>query len=94
MTIPWKLPAAALLLLGAATSPAAAWDKGPSSPEDRVTEQPSVHVRYPGDVAYPFGTVHVRGKRKIPYVERCFWTYRFGEGLKQTCVRYTPENTK
>jgi hypothetical protein len=62
--------------------------------EDRITEQSSIHTRYPGDVAYPFGTVHVRGGKKIPYVEKCHWTYRLGHGLKQTCVRYTLENTR
>ena len=80
-----------------ALPPAAFAKKGPRGPayEDLPN---NVHVRYPGDVAYPFGTVHVRGGKKIPYVEKCHWTYRIGlfglpRGLKQTCVRYTPENT-
>ncbi len=94
----FRFAAVCLLALSAALPARAGWDKSPSSPYDRMKNQKSVHVRYPGDVVYPFGTVHVRGGRKIPYVEKCRWTYQTGifglpRGLKQTCVRYTLENT-
>ena len=80
------------LLLAA---PAHAWDKSPNEPfYDHMKDGKSIHLRYPGDVAYPFGTVHVRGNRKIPYIEKCYWSYRLGKGLKQTCYRYTLENTR
>ena len=89
----FRYAAVCLLALSAALPARAGWDN-----HDRMSEQKSVHVRYPGDVAYPFGTVHVRGGRKNPYVEKCRWTYQTGifglpRGLKQTCVRYTLENT-
>jgi len=87
--------AISLAALALAATPALAWDKGPQGPAyENMADSRSVHVRYPGDVAYPFGTVHVRGNRKIPYVEKCFWSYRWGRGLKQTCYRYTLENTR
>ncbi len=77
---------------------ALAWDKGPGDSTDPIYEQKSLHTRYPGDKAYSFGTVHVRGQKKIPYVERCQWTYQRGlfglpRGFRFTCRRYTLENT-
>ena len=56
------------------------------------------HARYRNDVAYDFGTVSVRGNKKIPYVERCYWTAKPGffilpTDIKQVCTRYTLENT-
>ncbi len=56
------------------------------------------HVRYPGDVAYSFGTARPKGPDKGPYVERCWWTANntlFGLplGFTQNCVRYTNDNT-
>ena len=50
-------------------------------------------IRYPGDVATPVGNYHVRGGRKIPYVERCHWTFDINQlGLpthfRQVCRRY------
>ena len=82
----------------ALVSSALAWDKGPGDATDAIYDQKSVHTRYPGDKAYSFGTVHVRGRKKIPYVERCQWTYQRGifglpRGFKFTCRRYTLENT-
>jgi hypothetical protein len=56
------------------------------------------HARYSNDVAYDFGTVSVRGNKKVPYVERCYWTAEPGifilpKYIKQVCTRYTLENT-
>lgn len=59
-------------------------------------------VNYPGDKAFPFGTARVSGPDRGPYVQRCFWTadanpllgYFFPTNIRQTCVRYTEENTR
>jgi hypothetical protein len=56
------------------------------------------HARYSNDVAYEFGTVSVRGNKKVPYVERCYWTAKPGffilpTDIRQVCTRYTLENT-
>ena len=80
------------------TNSAFAWDRSPNGPMDAIYDQKSLHTRYPGDKAYPFGTVHIRGRKKIPYVERCRWTYQRGifglpRGFKFTCWRYTLQNT-
>jgi len=50
-------------------------------------------VRYPGDVATPVGNYHVRGGKKIPYIERCHWTFEVSRiGLprhfRYVCRRY------
>lgn len=89
-----------LAVLGLITVPATAgWDKSPGGNAlDRVLDQNHPHVRYPGDRAYPFGTVNVRGGKKVPYVERCYWTvdtsfFGIPRKFRQTCVRYTPQNT-
>lgn len=55
-------------------------------------------VRYPGDVAYSFGTVRRSGPDQGPYVERCWWTANntllgIPLGFTQHCMRYTNENT-
>jgi hypothetical protein len=55
------------------------------------------HARYPSDVVYDFGTVNVRGGKKTPYVEKCYWTAEpgiFFKNLRQVCTRYTLENTE
>ncbi|HKQ95869.1 MAG TPA: hypothetical protein VJS40_09710 [Aestuariivirgaceae bacterium] len=55
------------------------------------------HARYPSDVVYDFGTVNVRGGKKTPYVEKCYWTAEPGilfKNLRQVCTRYTLENTE
>ena len=50
-------------------------------------------VRYPGDVATPAGNYQVRGGKKIPYIERCRWTFDINQlGLpthfRQVCRRH------
>ena len=55
------------------------------------------HARFPSDVAYEFGTVNIRGGKKTPYVEKCYWTVEpgtFFKNLRQVCTRYTLENTE
>jgi hypothetical protein len=57
-----------------------------------------LHVRYPGDVAYSFGTTRPGDPDKGPYVERCTWSagttlWVLPFGLTQSCIRYTEENT-
>lgn len=94
-----KRLATMILLLSAGSLPTVAWDHSPNGPTDRIYDQKSLHVRYPGDKAYPFGTVHVKGGKKTPYIEKCYWTYQTGifglpRGFKQTCYRYTLENTR
>ena len=61
--------------------------------EDNFQGVTSMHTHYPGDVATRFGTYQVRGDRKIPYVERCHWTFEISDiglpwHLKQVCRRY------
>ncbi len=53
-------------------------------------------VRFPGDVATPVGNYHVRGGKKIPYIERCRWTFEMSDvGLprhfRYVCRRYYGE---
>ena len=65
-------------------------------PADAIYDQlvnGATGVRYPGDVATPVGNYHVRGGKKIPYVERCHWMFDINQlGLpthfKQVCRRY------
>ena len=65
-------------------------------PTDAIYDQlvnGATGVRYPGDVATPVGNYHVRGGRKIPYIERCRWTFDINQlGLpthfRQVCRRY------
>ncbi len=91
MMLKFSASLAALALLAA---PASAFrDKKHQAWPEPLGNSHTVHVRYPGDVAYPFGTVHVRGNWKIPYVEKCHWSYQWGRGLKQTCYRYTLQDT-
>ncbi len=64
--------------------------------EDEIYDQNARGVRYPGDVATPVGNYHVRGGRKIPYIERCHWTFDISEiglpkKLRQVCRRYYGE---
>lgn len=71
---------------------------------DGVKSGPTIdlHARYPGDKSYPFGNSRVAGPDRGPYVERCYWTatpnqwagFFFPSDIKQTCVRYTQENTQ
>jgi hypothetical protein len=64
----------------------------------RATGRIDPHARYSNDIAYEFGTVSKRGRKTVPYVERCYWTAKPGSilftGLKQVCTRYTLENTE
>ncbi len=65
-------------------------------PMDQVYDQQmhgALGVRYPGDVATPVGNYHVRGGKKVPYIERCHWTFDINQlGLpthfRQVCRRY------
>ena len=87
----------AALAAGIMISPASA-DKAykRSTAEDQIYDQ-HIHgasgIRYPGDVATPVGNYHERGGKKIPYIERCHWTYEINSlGLpwhfRQVCRRY------
>jgi len=62
------------------------------TPEDQIYDQHALGVRYPGDVATPVGNYHVRGGKKIPYIERCHWVFfpNGGNLLRptQVCRRY------
>ncbi len=88
--------AAAMALAGA---PALAGSKAETKrhdPTDAIYDQHVMGasgVRYPGDVATPLGNYHVRGGKKIPYIERCRWTFELSEiGLprhfRYVCRRY------
>ncbi len=70
--------------------------------EDQITDQHVMGasgVRYPGDVATPVGNYHVRGGQKIPYIERCHWTFDINDiglpkNLRQVCRRHYGEPLK
>ena len=87
-------------LLAVMAIPAAAWDKSGPDVSDKINAgRIDPHVRYPGDKAYAFGTVNENNGKKTPYVERCTWSFSSGpfglpSKLKQTCRRYTNENTR
>ena len=88
------------LLTGALAVPAQASDKHETKRGDATDAIYDQHIRYgargiryPGDVATPVGNYHVRGGKKIPYIERCHWTAEVNQlGLpwhfKQVCRRY------
>jgi hypothetical protein len=91
---------AAILAAMAAGTPLVASDRADhnSEPYYRTQNLIDLHVRYPGDSSYSFGTYRHRGPEQGPYVERCTWTANdtfFGLplGITQHCVRYTNENT-
>jgi hypothetical protein len=89
---------AIIALMLAATFPAHA-GSGRGDHEFRQSGNWSdTHVRYPGDVAYSFGTVRQSGPEQGPYVEHCWWTadsqlFGIPFGFTQHCVRYTNDNT-
>ncbi len=95
-----KAALAATALMLALAPVQAGWDKSPGgNTVDRALESADPHVRYPTDRAYPFGTVSERGGKKVPYIERCYWTvdtsfFGIPRNFRQTCIRYTPDNTK
>ncbi len=90
---------ALMLLAGALAMPADAGSRRETKRYDATDSIYDQHiygargVRYPGDVATPVGNYHVRGGKKIPYIERCHWTFELNDlGLpwhfKQVCRRY------
>ncbi len=88
-----------LVLVVAATSAQAGGDYKRYSPEDAIYDQHAFGVRYPGDVATPVGNYHLRGGKKIPYIERCHWTFDLNDlglpkSLRQICHRYYGEPLK
>ena len=102
MTTLWtRLAAAGLLAVVAAWAlPAEAQARGMGREDlySRGRNLIDVHVRYPGDASYSFGTYRHRGPEQGPYVERCGWSLNAGFGglplgITQTCIRYTNENT-
>lgn len=90
---------ALMTAVAAMTLPAEGGGRGSGDREfQRSRNWSNLHVRYPGDVAYSFGTIRPSDPAKGPYVERCWWTANntlFGLpfGFTQHCVRYTNENT-
>ena len=91
--------AVAVMLAGLMAMPAMAGSKRATKQYDATDRIYDQHiygargVRYPGDVATPVGNYHVRGGKKIPYIERCHWTFEINDlGLpwhfKQVCRRY------
>lgn len=99
MTMAHSGLAAAALLAAVAmmTVPADAGGRGKGEePLYRSSNLIDLHVRYPGDSSYSFGTYRHRGPEKGPYVERCAWTANdtllgLPLGITQRCVRYTDE---
>ncbi len=95
------LAALAASLAGALTAtPAFALkDYKRGTAEDAIYDQHAFGVRYPGDVHTPVGNYHERGGRKIPYIERCHWTFDLNDiglpkNLRQVCRRYYGEPLK
>ena len=95
-TFPRLLGVAVLAGLMASNAVAGKRETRIQEPMDQVYDQQmhgALGVRYPGDVATPVGNYHVRGGRKVPYIERCHWTYDLNQlGLpthfRQVCRRY------
>ena len=97
MTMAQSGLAAALLAAVAMTADASDRGKG-EEPAYRTQNLIDLHVRYPGDSGYSFGTYRHRGPEQGPYVERCTWTANdtllgLPLGITQRCVRYTNETT-
>ena len=89
---------AAAWLAAGAVSPALAEKPDPSL--ERKTGPWSTHTRYPDDRAYAFGNTQTGpAGEEQPYVERCSWNvdglfFGMPHGIKQTCVRYTPDSVQ
>ena len=92
--VPVLVAAAALMVTPALAASKTATKR--YDPTDAIYDQHvmgATGVRYPGDVATPVGNYHVRGGKKIPYIERCHWTYEVSRiGLprhfRYVCRRY------